>query len=68
MEILYSTELFFYSCCVTVLLFFQVSVFLFWGTSFFEVVQKLDKNLAMITVGLISVTAPVLGVLSGGYY
>ena len=47
--------------------FFTVSVFLFWGTSFFEVVLGLDKNLAMLSIGIVCVTSPILGVIIGGY-
>ena len=47
--------------------FFTVSVFLFWGTSFFEIVLRLDKNLAMVSIGLVCVTAPIIGVIIVGY-
>jgi hypothetical protein len=46
--------------------FFTVSVFLFWGTLFFEIVFEMDKNLAMFSVGLVCVTSPIIGVIIGG--
>lgn len=50
-----------------VMQFFTVSVFLFWGTSFFEIVLGLEKNLAMVSIGLVCITSPIIGVLIGGY-
>ena len=61
-----SNSIFLYSCTVIVFMLFQVAVFIFWGTTYFEVVVGLDKNLAMISVGLVCVSAPVFGVILGG--
>lgn len=54
--------------CLTTLVmqFFTVSVFLFWGTSFFEISLGLEKNLAMVSLGVVCLTAPGLGVVLGG--
>lgn len=46
--------------------FFTVSVFMFWGTSYFEVVLKMEKSLAMVTIGMECITAPTFGVILGG--
>jgi hypothetical protein len=64
---LYKNKVYLFTVFTLISQFFTVSVFLFWGTSFFEVVLNIDKNLAMITTGVVCITSPVFGVLLGGY-
>ena len=50
----------------TCILFFVISGILFWATDYFTQVIGADKETVTIAFGLTSITAPVLGAVSGG--
>lgn len=58
-----------YLICVFTLVcqFFTTSVFLFWGTQYFKLVLSMNQTSAMVAIGIIVSTAPLIGVFCGGY-